>query len=725
MKRILKVILLAQVFLLTFLPLTGHTTPRLLPGSGQPIEQAWLDRWRMRASDKPEFINRLVLSDSAYLTQHADNPIDWYPWNEAAFARAKDENKLIFLSIGYASCHWCHVMEAESFSDLEVAVALNQAFVSIKVDREQLPDIDAYYTLVVETIKGESGWPMTVVLTPDRKPVFAANYLGKEQLLTVLKRLDKFWRETPRLLEENARLFAGEIEQRSRRRSISNIKPDVPWEVQAQKRLLAGIDTVHGGFGHSNKFPDELKLQFLLNVYKSEPAQDLKKTLIRQLDNVMNSGLSDVVFGGVFRYTTDREMTRPHFEKMLYNQALVVTLFADAANWLEKPVYRQYADSVIRFVNRYMRLDGGGFAAAIDADHDGREGAYYLWTGSALDDLPAGISKTSVGDNEYYLYGPPVGLEVRAWQSRLRQSRNTAPRKIENRLTAWNALWIAALLQAGETAQAISLAEVIWTSAWDQNQLYRMRGQHGFLDDYSYLSNAMWQLYLRTGGSEWKRRARLLDRKIFDLFYRQGSLSYASRKPEEQYAINVYQDKELPSPLAAVLKSFSNHQTELEFIEAYDSLKADAYAAIGNRPEYYLSLVQQNLAYSASEHVIAKGRGMISLRAADRAGQWQLVLKLDPDWHVNAAEVFDRNLVPMQVLSDDNNLNIRYPAGSAMDAEFSETPPNIYSDKVMVDIISPPVLKQISLRVKLQACSSRVCLLPEVLRLHAFKIDRK
>ncbi len=725
MQRILKFFLLSQVFLLTFLPSPGHTTTRLLPGSDQAIELAWLDRWREMATDKPEFINRLVLSDSAYLTQHADNPIDWHPWAEAAFARAEGENKLIFLSIGYASCHWCHVMEAESFSDLEVAVALNRAFVSIKVDREQLPDIDAYYTLVVETIKGESGWPMTVVLTPDRKPVFAANYLGKQQLLTVLKRLDKIWQETPELLQENARLFSGEIEQRSRRHSISNTGPDIPWEVQVQSRLLAGIDKVYGGFGHDHKFPDELKLQFLLNVYKSEQTGDLRETLIQQLNTIMNSGLSDLVFGGVFRYTTDREMTRPHFEKMLYNQALVVALFSDAANWLEKPVYRQYAGSIIRFVNQYMRLEDGGYAAAIDADHDGKEGAYYLWPASSLGDLPAGISKVSFADDDYFLYGPPVGLALSSWQSRMRQARNTAPRKIENRVTAWNALWISALLQAGETAEAISLAEAIWSSAWYQSQLHRMRGQPGFLDDYSYLSNAMWQLYLQTGGSEWKRRARLLDRKILDLFYREGNLSYGDRKSEVQYAIDVYQDKELPSPLAAVLKSFSNHQTELEFIEAYDSLKADAFMAIGNRPEYNLSLVQQKLAYAVSEDIIAKGRGMISLRAADKAGQWQLVLKLDPDWHVNAAEVFDQNLVPMRVLSDDDILSIRYPAGSTMDAEFSDIPLNIYSEQVTVDITSPLVEKQISLRVKLQACSSRVCLLPEELSLHAFKIERQ
>jgi len=312
-------ILLAVLLLVLAIPVRVGALE--LPGSDQLIEQRWIDSWQQTSKDEPKYFNRLVLSDSAYLKQHANNPIDWYPWSDTAFARATKENKLIVLSIGYASCHWCHVMEAESFSDLEVAIALNQSFVSIKVDREQLPDIDAYYTMVVETIKGESGWPMTVILTPDRKPVFAANYLGKTQLLTVLKRLDRFWREKPETLEENALLISGEIEQRKRQRLNRYSKPDVAWEIQAQNRLLASIDKIHGGFGKARKFPSELKLQFLLNAYKSDSTGDLKKTLIQQLNTTMNSGLSDLVFGGVFRYTTDRQMSRPHFEKMLYIQA--------------------------------------------------------------------------------------------------------------------------------------------------------------------------------------------------------------------------------------------------------------------------------------------------------------------------------------------------------------------------------------------------------------------
>lgn len=177
-----------------------------------------------------------------------------------------------------------------------------------------------------------------------------------------------------------------------------------------------------GGFGQAQKFPNEIKLQFLLNLYKLEPETTLKQTLISQLNTIMRSGLSDVVFGGIFRYTTDPEMTRPHFEKMLYNQALMVSLFADAATWLEQPAYKQYADSIIEFVEDYMRLPAGGYAAAIDADHIGREGAYYLWPGNALEDLPDGISTVAIAGSEFYIYGVSEGSKSNDWILSKKQS---------------------------------------------------------------------------------------------------------------------------------------------------------------------------------------------------------------------------------------------------------------------------------------------------------------
>lgn len=720
MKLLNKAPLVLLVLILSLSTTTANAAASMLPGSEQRIEPAWEDAWQKISNQKTRYLNRLVLSDSTYLRQHADNPIDWHAWLEAVFNRAEKENKLIFLSIGYASCHWCHVMEKESFADPEVATALNPDYISIKVDREQQPDIDAYYTLVVETIKGESGWPMTIVLTPDRKPIFAANYLDKAQLLTALKRLNRLWQEDPERLQDTARLFSTEIAQRNRQHPGTNTRPDIPWKIQAKNRLLASVDATYGGFGRANKFPDELKLQFLLNLYKLDQTAELQSVLIKQLNSIMDKGLSDVVFGGIFRYTTDREMTRPHFEKMLYNQALTVSLFADAANWLQQPVYRQFSESVIHFTDQSMHLSGGGYAAAIDADHGGREGAYYLWPKSALDDLPTGISKASLMDGHYYVYGSSADTSIIPWQSRMQQLRQSAPRIIDNQITAWNALWISALLKAGKTDKASKLANIIWVQAWDSGQLKRMGSQPGFLDDYAYLSNAFWDLYLQTGLSNWKSRARLLDQVILRSFYEDGRISYRSTDMSGQYDINISRDTELPATLSAVLHAFKNHQTEAEFIEAYINLQTSSYATIGGRPEYYLGLIQQDIIFPETQKILAKGHGIMSLHAGTEPGEWLLELSLDADWHINAAEVFDKNLIPLKIESDDGILNISYPPGSSMVAKFSTSPLNIYSNNVSISINTPATVRQVQLQVQLQACSSRLCLLPEKLLLTAF-----
>jgi len=719
MKPSISAFLLLCLVLPGALTLSSDAVPLVLPGSNQGIEESWKAQWLRDGNASPEHLNRLVLSDSAYLKQHADNPIDWYPWTDEAFARAIKENKLIFLSIGYASCHWCHVMESESFADPEVATVLNKLFVSIKVDREQHPDIDAYYNLVVETIKGESGWPVTLVLLPDLSPVLAANYLDKKSLLTAISRLGKFWQEQPQALEQNASLLSAEVEKRSRLRGESKASADKQWVAQAKQRLLADIDTSYGGFGGANKFPGELKLQFLLDRFKQEQTDELRDVLLKQLDAIIHGGLNDVVNGGIFRYTTDRQMSRPHFEKMLYNQALTVHLFADAAKWLEKPEYADFANSIVNFAKTWLRLPNGAYAAAIDADHEGREGGYYLWPESILNDIPQGIEQVAFTEGLYFLYGDPGSGPSEPWQARLQQTRKAGPRVIGNQVTAWNALWISALLKSGDITEAESLAQTLWADSWSRGRLYRLGSQAGFLDDYSYLSNALWQLYLKTGDGKWKERARILDRKILDLFYIDGNLSYRSRDMQGQFPVDMYQDKELPSPLAMALRSFSHHQTELAFVEAYEAITAAANAAIGGRPEYYLSLVQTGgESWPASEHIIAKGHGMISMKEGIEPGRWRVIIDLDDDWHVNAAEVFDKNLVATRI-TGEGVTGVEYPDGFHLQTEFSDEVLNVYSGRTEIDLSIPQQERYPKLLVRLQACSINLCLLPENVHLNA------
>jgi len=710
--------LLSWVLVFVTIPLQADTVT--LPGSNQVVEQSWMTAVLNTAGENAEFVNRLALSESAYLRQHATNPIDWYPWSAPAFLRAENENRLILLSIGYASCHWCHVMEKESFADIEVATVLNQSVVSIKVDREQQPDIDAWFTMVVETIKGESGWPMTLILLPDKTPVFAANYLGKEQLVTTVTRLSKLWREQPDIVRQNAALLSNEIERRNAKKSTNSNRLEVPLAEVAEQRLLADLDPEYGGFGSAIKFPNELKLQFLLNRYKRSRDGALKQELTRQLDALMNGGLTDVVFGGVFRYATDRQMSRPHFEKMLYNQALSAKLFADAADWLENPGYRNHASSIADFVDRFLRLPDGTYAAAIDADHDGVEGGYYLWPEEIVAGMPHGTSSVPFGNGKVYIYGAPIENKNN-WVSQLHQRRSEPPRQIENSLTAWNALWITALVQLNRMDAAEELAHAVWEKCWSGNKLFRMGGQIGFLDDYAYLSSAYWQLYLASEDLVWKERARLLDGRILTLFYRGGRLSYHSGSADDGYDVDSYRDTELPGPFALALLGFSNHQAELEFIEAYEALLNASIEAITNRPEGFPTLVDATSGHApASRRVVANGHGMVSLRSEGTPGAWQIIFNLDENWHINASEVLDERLVPTRVLKSGQVLAARYPQGERIVTEFSEKPLNVYGNRVLIGVESEDVLTELSVVVKYQACSNEICLLPEQIDLNSF-----
>jgi uncharacterized protein YyaL (SSP411 family) len=663
---------------------------------------------------------RLLESDSAYLRQHADNPIDWYPWTDDALRLARDDNRLIFLSIGYASCHWCHVMEAETFSDPEIGDLLRDAYVSIKVDREQMPDLDRYYALAVEAVKGESGWPVTIVLLPDRKPVFAANYLSRDEFASTFLRLARLWGEQPDTLKASAALLAAAVDRRFEVTTEGERASDQGLAADAARRILSRVDTEHGGFGADNKFPHETRLQFLLNQYKRAPEPGLRQSLIALLDANMNNGMNDAVYGGIFRYTTDRAMTRPHFEKMLYNQALTVRLYSDAAKWLERPVYLEFAMAVIRFAREFLRLPDGRYAAAIDADHNGIEGGFYLWPLEAVADLPDGLSTISLGQDRHYPWGA-FSPNRTAWQQSLRQLRSERPRRIDNVLTAWNALWILALLESGEQKEARTLAETLWMAAWSDDFLRRMGGQAGFLDDYAYLSLAFWKLYLHSGDTTWQHRARLLDRHILDFFYHEGRLLYRSRLETENFPIDHFIDRELPGPAAAVIECFSNHQTELDFIEAWEQLRLTGARHVGTRPELYPSLINTLAeAPPAARRFIAKGHGFLSLERARAPGKWHLDVNLDEGWHINASEVYQDNLIATRVETFGKGITVEYPQGDPLETEFSDAILNVYSDDVRIGIETPTDLKRIEVEIRLQACSHEICLLPETHRMAGF-----
>lgn len=334
--------------------------------------------------DGGEEFNRLVFEKSPYLLQHARNPVDWYPWGEEAFTLAKKLNKPIFMSIGYTTCHWCHVMEHESFEDEEVGKLLNEKFVCVKVDREERPDIDAIYMTVTQQMTGSGGWPMTVIMTPDKQPYFAGTYFPKESrfgrpgLKGIIHGLSDAWHED----NEKVLEVAGEITRLLKEISAGAAGDPVTAKLldQAYKELSLEYDSQYGGFGRERKFPVAHQLSFLARYAKRTKTDEALLMVEHTLAQIRNGGIYDHVGHGVHRYATDRQWLLPHFEKMLYDQAILALAALDAYQSTGKKIYADLVHDIFIYVLRDMTSSNGGFYSAEDADSEGVEGKFYVWT---------------------------------------------------------------------------------------------------------------------------------------------------------------------------------------------------------------------------------------------------------------------------------------------------------------------------------------------------------
>jgi len=332
--------------------------------------------------------NRLIFQKSPYLLQHAENPVDWYPWSEEAFEKAKKENKPVFLSIGYSTCHWCHVMAHESFEDPEVAKLMNETFVSVKVDREERPDIDSVYMTVCQAMTGNGGWPLTIIMTPNKEPFFTATYIPKEikfgrvGMLTLIPRIKELWSTRQAEVLSSATQIAA---------SLQNTAPGAPGDSLnepllhlAYKQLLERFDGHHGGFGSAPKFPTPHNLLFLLRYWKRTGNEKALNMVEKTLQSMRRGGIYDHVGFGFHRYSTDSRWLVPHFEKMLYDQALLAIAYTEAYQATKKAEYARTAHEIFTYVMRDMTSPEGVFYSAEDADSEGEEGKFYLWTNDEI-----------------------------------------------------------------------------------------------------------------------------------------------------------------------------------------------------------------------------------------------------------------------------------------------------------------------------------------------------
>jgi uncharacterized protein len=495
-------------------------------------------------------VNRLAAETSPYLRQHQDNPVDWYAWGPEAFAAAREADRPLLLSVGYAACHWCHVMAHECFEDAEVAEAMNERFVNVKVDREERPDVDAIYMDAVQALTGRGGWPMTVFLTPDGRPFYGGTYFPKPSFLQLLDAIDDAWRTRRDQVDESAGQLVESLDRTARLEAAPE-PPGVAHLNTALQQLGAAFDQEWGGFGPAPKFPQTMNLELVLRAAVAGAGDGALQVVTTTLDAMASGGIYDHLGGGFARYSVDERWLVPHFEKMLYDQALLVPVYLHAWLVTAEPRYRQVVEETIGYVLRDLRQPGGGFSSSEDADSEGEEGRFYLWTpeqvraavGPELASAALewyGVTEDGNFEGRTILTRPVRGDLIRPPEVETARARLFAAREERVRpglddkvLTEWNALMLAALAEAGaaldradwlDAARAnaelllgrLRRADGRWQRSWQVDGGAR---HEALAADHAALVEAFVALAEATGEARWIDEARAVADLLLDHFW--------------------------------------------------------------------------------------------------------------------------------------------------------------------------------------------------------------
>ncbi|MFC2112182.1 thioredoxin domain-containing protein [Bacteroidota bacterium] len=511
------------------------------------------------------YTNKLIHESSPYLLQHAHNPVNWYPWGEEALSKAKQENKMLIISIGYAACHWCHVMEHESFEDTAVARIMNENFIAIKVDREERPDVDQVYMNAVNLISGRGGWPLNAFALPDGKPFYAGTYYTKDDWVKVLNYFTGMYKDQPESLSEQAEKVSEGI------RSLEYIpmNEDVPAFTMDQagntvRGLISGMDLRKGGINRAPKFPMPGVWEYLLHYnYLSREEKALESAKIT-LDNMAWGGIYDHVGGGFARYSTDANWHVPHFEKMLYDNGQLVSLYSHAWQITGNPLYKDVVYETLEFIRREMTSGQGGFYSSLDADSEGEEGKFYVWTQEEIEKV---LGKDAELFIEYFnitpegnwedgknipfrdgsddklaeklgLSPPQIQKKIFVQKSQLLKAREkrVRPGLDDKILSSWNALMLRGYVDAYTAFNdqkfldaAVRNAEFLLQNAISESgEMTRNHKEgkstiHGFLDDYAFTISAFIGLYQATFDERWLSTANKLTAYSMEHFHDQNS----------------------------------------------------------------------------------------------------------------------------------------------------------------------------------------------------------
>lgn len=698
-----------------------------------------------KSIDNKYYVNELIYSDSPYLKQHAFNPVNWKPWSEDVLKQSKQSNKLIFLSIGYSTCHWCHVMEKESFVDLEVAQLINKSFIAIKVDREELPHIDEYYAAALEQVKGSAGWPITVLINSQGLPVFVESYISKQKLKNLLTRMSMLWQQSPDFLISSAE----QIDQLLKQRYSLIADTDVPENFleSINSKLLAVSDKQLGGFSEEVKFPSESMLLYMLDQIERHHSPAIEEQLKLNLDAMISGGLWDHVDGGFHRYSTDSQWLVPHYEKMLYNQAQLAIVYSRAYQYYREDKYLNIVKRIIDFCLSFMYEKDRGFWSAIDADFNGKEGDYYLWTRDELSEFKIDSFRTyklpetnKVGvliDHKNTL-----SEEEQKAISILSQWRKTRgiPHIDRKVLTSWNGLMLLALIEASnvlDEKQYVNIARQIGDFLWSERfsessgrllRLKNIQQSELFLEDYSFFARGLIALYDKTGDELWLKRASSLINHAEKLFINHGKI--ASAYPgNTNIAISKTQDSEVINAAVMYIKVLALLDKRLGtnlLKSKHKDLVSMFKSKIANEPLSHLfgaMVLNTHLNNEVGrKRYFADSKGQLNIVCEkyelNICRRLSINIKLESGWHINSHQPLQDYLIATKVETSPE-VEVVYPKEKIVKLGFQKEPLSVFEGDFSIKLTRKVgSTEREYVQIPLQACSDNICLLPELHRLN-------